>query len=218
MKRPLVKIIVFDFDGVLVESVAIKGEAFVELYKDESQEIQQQVLHYHETHGGINRFEKIRHYESLCGREANETQLQHLADRFSDIVEKRVINASWVPGALSFLKRYHSIVPMFIASATPQEELERIVKERGISPMFKNIYGAPLAKNEALESVIAEHKCDASSVLMIGDTMTDYNAAHKSGTQFIGRILPGEKSSPFPQGTTTIDDLTQLEDFIRLAP
>ena len=38
-----IKAIIFDFDGVLVESVNVKGDAFVALYENESKEIQKKV-------------------------------------------------------------------------------------------------------------------------------------------------------------------------------
>jgi beta-phosphoglucomutase-like phosphatase (HAD superfamily) len=55
--------IIFDFDGVLVESVDVKGDAFVALYKYETPEIREKVKRYHSEHGGISRFEKIRYYD-----------------------------------------------------------------------------------------------------------------------------------------------------------
>jgi hypothetical protein len=40
-----------------------KTNAFVELYKDYSSDIQNQVRHYHLMNGGISRFEKIRYFQ-----------------------------------------------------------------------------------------------------------------------------------------------------------
>ena len=58
-----VQAIVFDFDGVLPESVKAKGDAFYALYQAEGSNIQQQVLDYHLANGGVSRFDKIRYYE-----------------------------------------------------------------------------------------------------------------------------------------------------------
>ena len=62
MEKISVDAIVFDFDGVLVESVHVKGEAFYQLYEGQGQEIQEKVLAHHLAHGGVSRFDKIKHY------------------------------------------------------------------------------------------------------------------------------------------------------------
>ncbi|MCX5934210.1 MAG: hypothetical protein NTU99_05390, partial [Pseudanabaena sp. LacPavin_0818_WC45_MAG_42_6] len=48
--------IVFDFDGVLVESVDVKTQAFGTLYAEYGDLIVEQVKAYHLLHGGVSRF------------------------------------------------------------------------------------------------------------------------------------------------------------------
>ncbi len=206
--------IIFDFDGVLAESVNIKGDAFVELYKNESPDIQKQVLAYHEEHGGVTRYDKIRYYETvLCGREINEKRVMEIASDFSDIVEDLVVKSPWVEGAKDFLEKYHSVMPFYVASATPEEELRRIVENRGMNKYFKGIYGAPKKKSEHIFAVMSANNYSAERVLMVGDAMTDYDAAVSAGVHFIGRKLQGQ-CAPFPDGTAIINDLSELEALI----
>ena len=47
MKITNFEVLVFDFDGVIVDSVHIKEQAFRELYKDASTEIQNKVGEFH---------------------------------------------------------------------------------------------------------------------------------------------------------------------------
>ncbi|PJB69206.1 MAG: HAD family hydrolase [Alphaproteobacteria bacterium CG_4_9_14_3_um_filter_47_13] len=211
-----IKTLVFDFDGVLVESVPIKGQAFVALYQEESPDIQQQVLAYHEAHGGVSRFDKIRYYEALCGRKVDGAGVRMLADRFSAIVEEQVVNAPWVTGAREFLEEYKGKLPLYVASATPHEELLRIIEKRAMSSYFNHVYGAPKKKHEALITVMRIHGCKPQDILMIGDALTDYEAAQKAGTGFIGRMLP-EQATKFPDGTIQIKDLTALREFITMS-
>ena len=49
--------IIFDFDGVLVESVDVKTRAFASLYEKYGQKVVAQVEDYHLNNGGIARFE-----------------------------------------------------------------------------------------------------------------------------------------------------------------
>ena len=60
----MVKGIIFDFDGVIVDSVEIKGEAFREIYTTYGKEISDKVIEHHELNGGVSRFDKFRFYHN----------------------------------------------------------------------------------------------------------------------------------------------------------
>ena len=61
-----IKAIIFDYDGVIAESVNVKTEAFAEMYKPYGESILKKVVSHHEANGGISRFEKFRIYHNLC--------------------------------------------------------------------------------------------------------------------------------------------------------
>lgn len=209
-----IEAIIFDFDGVLAESVSVKGDAFVALYKNESEDIQQQVLAYHNKHGGVTRFDKIRYYETeLCGRSVTEQGVIEIADRFSDIAEDCVVQSDWVNGAQDILELYYQKIPLYMASATPQDELLRITEAREMTHYFQEINGTPTKKDVHLGRIISDNAYHSARTLMVGDAMTDYNAAQQNGTAFIGR-LRRNTASPFPDGTILIKDLTELPDLI----
>ena len=54
-----IKAIIFDFDGVIVESINVKKEAFEKLYQKYGDEIVYKVIAHHMANGGMSRFEKI---------------------------------------------------------------------------------------------------------------------------------------------------------------
>ena len=60
-----IKAVIFDFDGVICDSVNIKTEAFVELYSNYHKSISDSVKNYHLKYGGISRFEKIKYIETV---------------------------------------------------------------------------------------------------------------------------------------------------------
>ena len=51
-----IKSIIFDYDGIIAESVNVKTEAFAELYKPFGKDIVQKVMKHHESNGGVSRF------------------------------------------------------------------------------------------------------------------------------------------------------------------
>lgn len=207
--------IVFDFDGVLVESVDLKTWAFAELYQPYGEGLVAQVVDYHLAHGGVSRYEKFRYFHrELLGVELLPEAEALLGDRFSQLVEDAVVASPWVPGAHDFLEAHHKVMPLYVASGTPDEELKRIVAQRQMAFFFRATFGTPARKGEILRRIVAEGGFAPSRVLMIGDAMTDFDGAQEAGTAFLGRVTKGA-SSPFPAAVQTIEDLGQLAACLR---
>ena len=55
-------IIIFDFDGVLVDSVEIKTNAFAFIYKEYGDDIVDKVIYHHRLNGGMSRYKKFEYY------------------------------------------------------------------------------------------------------------------------------------------------------------
>lgn len=202
--------IIFDFDGVLVESVDVKTRAFVDLYRPYGEAVIQEVATYHLAHGGVSRYEKFRHYHrALLGRELSVGEEALLASRFSALVEDAVVAALWVPGAKLFLEEYHEKLPLYVASATPTEELLRIINRRGVADCFRNVAGAPEKKGEIISRIVTENGYRPARVLMLGDALADLEGASYAGVPFLGRV-PRGANNPFPSGVQTIEDLERL--------
>jgi phosphoglycolate phosphatase-like HAD superfamily hydrolase len=203
--------VIFDFDGVLVESNTIKADAFEALYAEHGPDVARAVRAYHERHRGLSRFDKFRHYETqLLGRpEPDAAQLAELGRRFGECVEAAVVAAPMVGGAQALLDRLRGRVPMFVVSATPQDELLRIVAGRGLGGYFRDVRGTPGTKAALIAEIVARYALPAARTLMIGDAPADYEGARANGTAFAGRVPPGE-SNPFPAGVATVGDLWPL--------
>lgn len=201
--------IVFDFDGVLVESADVKTRAFAALYADYGPDIERQVVEYHLAHAGISRYRKFQHYqEQLLGVPYTEADGEALSLRFSRQVVDVIVQAPYVPGALEVLERCLGKLPMFVASGTPDEELHEIVERRCMAGYFVSVNGSPETKADILRRLIREHAFVASRVLMVGDALADLEGAENAGTAFLGRIVAGH--NPFPTAIETVLDLTQL--------
>lgn len=198
--------IFFDFDGVLADSVDVKTDAFAALYAEHGEDVVRRVVAFHLQHGGVSRFEKIRHYETvLLGRPAGEERVRALAGRFSDLVEQAVVRSPWIVGARDCLERLHGRVPLYVVSGTPEDELRRIVAARGMADYFAGVYGSPRGKAEILAEILARHGYAPAACVMVGDAMTDHTAARTAGVPFVGVAPDG--ASPFPPGTTVLPDL-----------
>jgi HAD superfamily hydrolase (TIGR01549 family) len=200
---------------VLVESVEVKTHAFAELFRPYGDEVVAQVVAYHLVNGGISRFEKFRYFFRELIRQplSKETERQ-LGIEFSKLVETKVVAAPWVKGAEAFLKAWHNVLPLFIASGTPEEELKRIVEKRGMNCYFCGVCGSPRGKEEILRQVIAENGFASSRVLMVGDALSDLEAALLADTAFVGRVDAGQPQVFHGKGVRVITDLTELPALI----
>ncbi|GGX99487.1 haloacid dehalogenase [Litchfieldella qijiaojingensis] len=204
-------VLVFDFDGVILDSASLKRQAFAALYDDEPEADRQAVRAYLNRRGGQPREVKFRHIEShILGREASEARIKELCQRFKETMEARILDAPAIPGALEFLDRWHERLPLYLLSATPQQELREIVDRRGLADFFDEVIGAPPDKATGLRNLLVRHAHDARRTVMIGDSYNDYRAASSNGTRFVG-ITADPTVSPFPDDVVTAIDLSGLE-------
>lgn len=199
------EVIIYDFDGVICDSVNVKTEAFVELYKDYGLDIQAKVREYHILNGGISRFEKFRYFQSvLLNQEVSENDIKELADKFALLVKEKVIASEYISGAYEFIKK-NAFRKQFVCTGTPETEIIEIAERKGISQFFKNFYGSPKTKIEIIDLILAQNFARKEECIFFGDAMTDFNAAYKCNLPFIGIK---NNHTDFPSGTIIIEDFT----------
>lgn len=213
MSRFHTEAVIFDFDGVLVESADVKTEAFAAIYRRYGDEVAKKAIAYHLEHAGISRYVKFRHlHETLLGLSLSDQEVASLGEQFSQLVIDAVIAAPWVPGACEFVEKYCDGLPLFVASGTPDDELKMIVSRCGMGRFFRSTHGVPATKGEIVRAIVKQHGFDPRQVLMIGDATADLEGARSGGTRFLGRVR-GEPN-PFPPDVDVIPDLTRLTDWL----
>jgi phosphoglycolate phosphatase len=181
------KLIILDFDGVIVESNGIKDRAFDRLFRDAPRH-HAEIMAYHMAHNHVDRHEKFRHIaESILNREATPRLMDEWARRFSEYTRQAIIECPFVPGAEDFLRKAYQRVPLYLASATPQDELDVIVDERRLRPYFRAVRGAPEKKKAMLNRILSEERAAPAEAVFVGDSPEDLQTAKEIGVSFIGR-------------------------------
>ncbi len=203
--------IIFDFDGVLVESGDIKTQAFADLYQSYGETVVNKVVRYHSLNGGLSRYQKFRHFQQhlLKMPPLTQDEERELDRRFSKLVVEAVIASKPVPGANKLVYKEAARLPLFIVSGTPEIELNTIVTRRGLEPYFTEVRGSPKSKQTLLAEILSTHSLTPTRVLMIGDALIDYQSAQTNNVAFLGRVRTGDKS-PFPEQVNTVFDLNAL--------
>ena len=184
--KKIVKAIIFDFDGVIAESVQVKTDAFAELYSSYGKNVVEKIIKHHEANGGISRFEKIKYYhKTFINIVLTEKGIKALAERFSELVVNKVIEAPYVPGSLEFIDSNYEKYKQFISTGTPTEEIKQILKERKINHYFTGVFGSPEKKINHIDQILSTYKLKSNELIFIGDSKTDLVAAEKANIKFI---------------------------------
>ena len=181
-----IKGIIFDFDGVIAESVQIKTDAFAALYESYGTDIVRKVIEHHEANGGMSRFEKIKFYhEFFLKKNITKEEISDLTNRFSAMATDKVISAPYVPGALEYIKKCYKKYKLFISTGTPTEEMKQILTGRGISQYFCDVFGSPAKKIAHINNIISRYEMIPNELIFYGDSHTDLVAAEDANIEFV---------------------------------
>lgn len=189
----MILVLIFDFDGVIAESVDVKTDAFEELFKAYPKELKE-ILQFHKENGGMSRFDKFKHiYENILKKELTKEKFKELCGSFHKLVVDKVAEAPFVNGARELLNFCEYKYPMYIVSGTPLDEINEIVQRKGLAKYFKQVYGSPDSKAKSIRTIIKENDCNPKETLFIGDSKNDYQAACETGVLFMARIIDEEQ-------------------------
>lgn len=182
------KVLVFDFDGVLADSVNVKTEAFAKIYQRYGQGVVDQVVNYHVLHGGVSRYDKFKFYEQeVLGHAINGGELEALSTKFSELVVDKVVAAKEIVSSTDFLNKSHQAgFKCVVNSATPENEIKMIVEKRGIGKYLDGVFGSPSSKSNNLKAVMSEGEFTEADILFFGDAEADMNAADELQVEFVG--------------------------------
>ena len=172
--------IIFDFDGVILNSHNVKTEAFLEIFKEYGNIKAQQAQRYHLKNIGISRFNK---FEYIINKILKDKTInpKYLNKKFQDYCFKKIKSLKINDDLKKFLRKYNKKYDMFISTATPQYDIIKILKEKKIIHLFKKIYGSPKKKYEHINLI----KRKSKKRIFIGDSKEDLKACLKTKTFFL---------------------------------
>lgn len=184
----MIETILWDFDGVILDSMKIKGDGFVELLKKYDSDKIRELESYHYSHGGVSRFEKIRYFfEEILSYKISEEKVGELAKKFGKIIEKNMYNReNLIEETIVFLKKNYTKYDFHIVSGAEHVELNFLCEYFDLAKYFLSINGSPTKKDCLVESVLEKYSYDRGKTILIGDSFTDYAAAKNNGIGFHG--------------------------------
>lgn len=182
------KTVLFDFDGVLAESLEVKTRAFYDLYDPFGEDIAEAVKEHHLANGGVSRFEKFRIYHrDYLDQELSNEEVEQWAAKFSELVLQGVVASAEVAGASELLEQLKGKVHMAIITGTPTEEMVEILELKGWTDYFDRVMGSPKKKTEWVAELKEENYFESETTVLIGDATSDFEAAQSQGIPFFLR-------------------------------
>lgn len=204
-------VVIFDFDGVILESADIKTRAFARLFEGHADHVQD-IVDLHLRLAGVSRFEKFRLiYRDILDMPLDDADMERLGSEFSAIALQEILSCPYVPGAPEFLESRHRSHGLYVASGTPEEELRGIVRDRDLARYFRGVYGTPALKAEISRRILAELEAKPHEAVFVGDAMTDLEGARGAGVPFVGRVAPGDPDPFEGEDVPVVEDLRELD-------
>jgi len=158
----------------------------------------------------------VKDYYQKIGFDFNTEPFEIPACEFIDNYNCQVDNCSLHENSLTVLNYFQSVgIRQFILSAMKQDALDQCLEQQKVSHFFEHIsgldnhYAASKLKNG--QQMISELNLKASELILIGDTVHDFEVASELGCQCI-LIANGHQSKQILEstGVLVIDELGQL--------
>jgi len=184
----MIKNILWDFDGVILDSMKIKGDGFIELFKKYDIDKVKEIESYHYKNGGISRFDKIEYFfKNILKKDINSNEVLSLADQFSNIIKEKLYEPSnLIEETVDFIKYNFQKYNFHIVSGAEHNELNEICTKLDLVQYFKSINGSPIKKDILVKDILEKNQYNKEETILIGDSFTDYNAANKNQIRFFG--------------------------------
>lgn len=209
------KSLIFDCDGVILDSNKLKTQAFYQTALPYGEELAQALVNYHVKNGGISRYHKFKYFlENIVGRDNDPKALENLLSHYARSVKKGLLTCAIAPG-LEQLRNTFLKTRWLVVSGSDQTELREIFAKREISHYFDDgIFGSPDKKEEILARELNQGNLQKPAVFL-GDSRYDYQVATQAGLDF---IFVSGWSEWKPDSEITINKQVQgLEELVKLS-
>ena len=181
------KTLVFDCDGVVLNSNQLKIQAYYDVaIKFGANKSQAQALvDHHVKLGGISRYPKFEYFlREIMQQAVTEQAMQDLLESFT-VEVKRLLTDCEISPYLADVRNNNMYAKWMIISGSDQLELRDIFQQRGIDKLFGGgIFGSPDNKDAILARELEAGNI-VQPALFIGDSRYDHQASTNAGLDFV---------------------------------
>ena len=181
-------IVFFDFDGVILDSMPVRDVGFRETLKAYDSALVEELIKFHRDNGGLSRFVKFKYFfENILHQSISDASLKELADQFSVIMRQELSKEKYmIQDSVDYIKKTASSKQLHIVSGSEHNELNYLCQQLDLAQYFISIDGSPTPKNKLVSNLIAKYHYNKNEIVLIGDSVNDYEAAQTNGIDFYG--------------------------------
>jgi len=182
----MIKHIIWDFDGVILDSNKVRDHGFERVLKDYPISQIQDLLTFHRKNGGLSRCVKFRYFfEEIRKETITENEIFQLSAKFSEIMRILLVNKNLlIADTVRFIDKYKMKYKMHIASGSDEKELRYLCEKLDISSYFISIHGSPLSKITLVNNILQTNNYSKEETCLIGDSKNDLEAATSNEIAF----------------------------------
>ncbi|EAI2873414.1 TPA: HAD family hydrolase [Campylobacter jejuni] len=192
-----VKNIIFDFDGVILDSVELKTQAFAELFKEFPEDKVQELIEFHVQNGGISRYYKIQYFfENILYEEISNNDILKYAKAYSRLTKDKLCNPKFIiKETFDFIQKKQHFYNMHIASGADEKDLLEICEKLNLIQYFSSIHGSPTKKVILVQDILLNNNYKNKETILIGDSINDFEVALRNNIYFYGYIKNSKESN-----------------------
>lgn len=221
MSSSSLAVLIFDCDGVLLDSNDMKSECFRRtlLAHGCSVSAAERFIEFQRANFGKSRywlFEAFASWELAC---SPRVDVQALLRTYTGELGDRYLTCSATDGMEEVIEGLARTFPLHIVSGSDEDELRMVMGARGYARWFQTILGSPRSKPDNLRRIIAANDVPSSDMWFVGDAEADFRAAQETGTNFIyvdryGTARERMRALATEHGFRMISDLRTLQHIL----
>ena len=189
----MIRAIVFDFDGVILDSNEIRSRTYFDIFSgiQNSGDFVRQSLEENSkrTRYGVVRaiLEKLKD-RGLVEFSDLDGETEKYVEEYNRVTEELVSQANEIKGATTAVKTLSRRYPLYIITGTIQSSIDIVLKNIALGSCFRKVYGGYPDKVEGFTKFIEDTELDPKSVVFIGDGKLDHACARHFGSNFVGIV------------------------------
>jgi phosphoglycolate phosphatase len=182
------EVVVFDCDGVLLDSNNLKMTCMrAALGEFSSQLVEQFLDEFRETFGRSRREHFAALFRDYLGRTDDFDEFyRHYAGLYAKLLAERYGGVPLCRNAGSLVRSLHADgVRLYVVTGTRSAEAVRVLAEKGLLPCFRAVLGGEEPKAARLAAVLRQTSAPPGRAILVGDAKQDLAAARQAGVEFL---------------------------------
>ncbi len=178
------KTLIFDCDGVILDSNKLKSDAFAVCVKGYSREKVNAFIAYHKANGGVSRYVKFEFFLKELANDYSANKMRELLQNYEKITIRGLLSCHICDGAIDFIKSAYRKSKLYVVSGGSEKDLRYVFMRRNLDKYFHSLSGSPKTKHRIFEDLRTQGAFDEKA-LYFGDSKLDHQVAKEFGTDFI---------------------------------